>query len=236
LYSALLFLFWLREDIGLKSFFGSGVTGSSKIFGEITLFGALGFVYCYVASTPILVMHCCRYNRSGLTNIFGSLGIGIVVLLALLVVGFFAYLAGCVGWSKTASQFVVVVPIAMGFALILLQYRLLHDLCANYQHLGNFYCKLDKKRKYLSVELKDSYKHLREHGNASLIVVLEVVLAAFIYALVAIAKELGVSESEVHWMLLIAFALWVSPAAFVWYVGGVILESELTTKYFDKIN
>lgn len=138
------------------------------------------------------------------------------------------------GWSNFFSMKYALAPsVLVGALIIFFQYRLLFDLRQNYEDFGKFYRDMEVKREKLG-ELKDSYKHMREHGNASLIVVLEVVLAGFLYSLIQIAECFGISSNEVHWVLPITFALWVSPAAFIWYVAGVILESELTTKYFDK--
>ncbi len=199
-----------------------------KIIGEISLFAGLGFVYCYVASTPILVMHCCRYNLKRFNQMPTFAGLVTVALIL-----FTALVVSLKGWSNFFSMQYALVPLVIfGLILIIIQFCLLLDLRLGYKDFGRFYRELESKRKQLG-ELKNTYQHMREHGNSALIVVLEVVLAGFLYSLIQVAKHFDIGASEMHWILLFAFAIWVSPAAFVWYVAGVILESELTTQYFD---
>lgn len=163
LHRGFLILLFLKSELpSLNNILPSSSTTHE---GEISLFAALGFVYCYVASTPILVMHCCRYNTARLKQITNWLGLAIVGLILLMVLVVFLK-----GWSNFFSmKYALALPILVGALLIFFQYRLLLDLCKNYQIFGEFYRKLEPKRKNLG-ELKDSYKYMREHGNAALIV------------------------------------------------------------------
>jgi len=52
-----------------------------------------------------------------------------------------------------------------------------------------------------------SYRHLREHGNAFMIVLLEVILAYALYT----------SPSET--LTVVILGLWIAPAAMVWFLA-----------------
>ncbi len=56
-------------------------------------------------------------------------------------------------------------------------------------------------------EFIESYKHLREHGNAFFILLMELVLALVLF-----------SVEKTHIALLMAL-LWIAPACFVWFLG-----------------
>ena len=64
-----------------------------------------------------------------------------------------------------------------------------------------------KRRQYM-----ESYRDMREHGNALLIIVMEGVLTA------ALLQAPSAST------LLAMLMLWVSPAAFVWFIATALEE------------
>ncbi|WP_274362895.1 hypothetical protein [Paenibacillus thermotolerans] len=77
------------------------------------------------------------------------------------------------------------------------------------------------KRKQLSQvnEYVESYKHLREHGNAFFIVLCELIFGALLFYLN-------------WWGMLILVFLWVTGAASVWFIG-TYLESKLKVVIAD---
>jgi hypothetical protein len=75
-----------------------------------------------------------------------------------------------------------------------------------------FYRRLSRRRAWSEgqqevAEYIESYRHLREHGNAFLIILMEVILAAALYA----------ANTTVRFFLLVI--IWIVPAAFIWTIG-----------------
>jgi hypothetical protein len=56
-------------------------------------------------------------------------------------------------------------------------------------------------------EYVESYQHLREHGNAFSILLLEVILAAALYAADSVIRLFGL------------VVIWIVPATFTWFLG-----------------
>ncbi len=83
-----------------------------------------------------------------------------------------------------------------------------------------FYKKLHNARKNPEIA-PSSYRHLREHGNAFFIVILELGFLAIILSWI---KLFG---SSLYWPLLLA--VWIAPGAAVYFVGHV-LEAEMVRK------
>lgn len=81
-----------------------------------------------------------------------------------------------------------------------------------------YYEKLSKARasdKADRQEYKESYRHLREHGNAFFILVFEGVLGVVLVGLPNAA------------FALICLLIWIVPSAFVW-LHGTLLEARYT--------
>jgi hypothetical protein len=77
----------------------------------------------------------------------------------------------------------------------------------------DYYHDLTKKRAQATAagkEYIESYRHLREHGNAFFIALLELLLGAALF------------YSPVSWAVVLM--LWITPAAGVWFFG-TFLES-----------
>jgi len=195
-------------DTAIKNFSGTEL---------LLVYAALGLAYCYIASTPLLVIHACRYNR-----ICISRNIGFFVLVFLLLTTVPIILVASY-FIETSFAFGLLIIIEL--VLLLCQIWLLHQLFSDeFNQLRDFYINLDVKRSLLSKELRNSYKHLREHGNSIAIVVLEIDLAAIVYAHGVIAEHFGINSL---WIMLATFGLWIAPAAFVYLVGHE-LEYQLT--------
>jgi hypothetical protein len=93
-------------------------------------------------------------------------------------------------------------------------------LAKNRTQFYKFYCKLSKSRTTLkaATDLTESYRHLREHGNSLLIVVLEIVLAAVLWGIRPSADVMHRS------IIFPAFAilLWTIPGTVAWFAGSII--------------
>lgn len=213
-----LLLYLLQKD-AFPELSGALHLGSTSEFSyqHLLIFAALGLTYCYIASTPLLVIHACRCVREPITK---SIRFSVLFLLLLTTIPVIA-----VGTYFISPGYALVFLIIIELVLLLCQVSLLHRLFSDeFKQLTRFYKNLDYRRSLLSSDLRDSYKHLREHGNSIVIVVLEIDLAAMLYVHSEIAKTFGVNSL---WVMVLTFSLWVSPAAFI-YVVGHELEHHLT--------
>lgn len=174
---------------------------------------ALGLTYCYIASAPILALHALRgeiefTGRKKFT--VSSLLFG-ACFIALATVGCLALnvVSGTLGfWAMLLVAGVLALQIAL----------LISAFTGNFSRVVSYYSELSKARASTDPttrEYVESYRHLREHGNAFAIALLEVCLAVAIISAPTIPK------------LVVLVFLWVTPAAFVWIIGTV-LESRLS--------
>ena len=68
-------------------------------------------------------------------------------------------------------------------------------------------------------EITDSYKHLREHGNTALIILLEISLASLLYFSLLFERENKFMDFSIVSIILI---IWVFPAALVYFYGHLL--------------
>lgn len=68
-------------------------------------------------------------------------------------------------------------------------------------------------------DITDSYKHLREHGNTALIILLEILLAFILYFSLRFEREKGFMDFSIVSIILI---IWVFPAALVYFYGHLL--------------
>lgn len=174
---------------------------------------ALGLMYCYIASAPILAIHALR----GEIQFVGSrkfTGSSLLVVACFIVFAVAGYCALSVPlWSP---RFWGMLPVAGVLALQMA--LLIRALCGKFSRVIAYYRQLCAARANsdpVTREYVESYRHLREHGNAFAIAVLEVCLAVA-----------AISAPSVTSLVVLAL-LWVTPAAFVWVIGTV-LESRLS--------
>jgi hypothetical protein len=179
---------------------------------EITGLGALGFAYCYVASAPMLLIHATRaqlgVNPFKLRVVFWLSSAGCTV-------GVFA----CAGWwlsihwwSREAAALLVFlfVMIAQLATILVAQRNRLETISEFYWSLAN----ARASEAPCVEEYVESYRHLREHGNAVSILVLEIALAFTISA----------ARNLTH--VILVMVLWLVPSSYTWFIGSV-LESKL---------
>lgn len=195
------------------------ITGDNKLLNA-TVLGAAGLAFCYVASAPILLLHVARGRRAkkGQTvskvdkqsKIFAA----ITTAFALAVV---AWIAGEVAWPVKFKSWFAFVPFA---AVVAAQVICIWK--SPITHIVTFYRILAQERAYdfegpvgrKRREYIQSYRDMREHGNALLILVMEGVLTAALLQ----ATNPGI--------LFAMLVLWVMPAAFAWFIATE-LESHL---------
>lgn len=188
-------------------------------FLGVSLLAALGFGFCYVASLPILALHAARAHlrwrtlRSRWASHLGILAVSIpaVTWAASKIVSFPAAL---VFGTVVGTEVGLIVVATFGrFGLIEHFYREIATSRAR---------AMPKKESPPTAgsEYITSYRHLREHGNAAGILILEGVLA---YCL------LKVSVLQYAFPLIMA---WVLPAGAAWLIATA-LESRLISQALD---
>jgi hypothetical protein len=185
--------------------------------GYIVVLATIGLAFCYIASSPILVLHATRGSllkiqvRSNwwLFVIFVSL-----VLVAASTQIYWLYSAlqpkGNIWMSHDFYAGSMVLLTVSGIfigQLFLLRFSLL----GKENNAFKYYDELMKKRAKADTigdQYIESYRHLREHGNAFFIVFLELLLGAALF------------YSPFPWVVLPV--LWIFPAAGVWLFGTLL--------------
>ncbi|MEQ1622146.1 MAG: hypothetical protein ABL919_12120 [Methylococcales bacterium] len=170
----------------------------------ILLWAGLGFAYCYLASAPILVLHATR-GAAAIT--MSKLTCCVVIITAI-----FVSCIQIIFWPI----YITLVTYILLVQVFFIYFGLKKD-SDNSNAICNFYKELITERTELTPARSlyiESYKHLREHGNAFFIVLLEFVFAFSLW------------YAETLEQLYILVFLWISPAAFVWVVG-TCLESKI---------
>lgn len=187
--------------------------------GYLWLLLTLGLTYCYLASSPVLVLHATRGSLlSARTTINWKL-VSVFGALFLLITGAQAYalfrdlrIKGDPWGMKDfyfGAGFLVLICFLFVFQILLLWLSLSGRETKAFEYYDIVVRKRAQKTA-VSQEYVESYRHLREHGNAFFIALLELLLGAALF------------YSPVSWAVILM--LWIAPAAGVWFLG-TFLES-----------
>lgn len=196
------------ETSSLYNLIIPGVTDVSKFDNQLLLLLAtMGLAYCYISSAPILVFHATRGVFLALdTKVYQWSFWGSLAFVGVMEAGFYFFHTDT--GMKTMSPFVL-------FSLVMLPQIVL--LCLSFPNKGervhSYYRALTKARSRDLEEASqymESYKHLREHGNAFFILLFELMFGT-ILALVPTPT-----------MAFNALLAWIMPAALVWLIGTVL--------------
>lgn len=163
---------------------------------QFVLLAIYGLAYCYISSVPVLVAHSVRRM---IDNSFGAFIFYITFILLPLIIIFCGPIVGSSSTILFSIVFILIQVIMM-----------VRELCKA-EELTEFYMKLHSARNADKISL-DSYKHLREHGNAFFIVVLEV---AFFYA----AKSIWNDSCDIRKYFPLLTVAWVMPGAMAYFLG-----------------
>lgn len=169
------------------------------------LFLCAGFIFCYIASFPVLVFHAFRKFFNGsqhkVSLIFYSLSaLGIIIMAYMPLV------------SKEIASFVAIIITSI---FSLLQIVLIFSR-SNKQF--SYLKILSIKRSKETTDIVDSYKHLREHGNAALIVICELFLAALCHPILFNDDNSSISLENFRQLGLL-IGIWSLPAACIYFFG-----------------
>lgn len=183
---------------------------------------ALGFAYCYLASAPIALLHAMRsmFDKTGgidvsKTNV-GLLLAFVVILSTLLAWGTYQYLWGltvCVGLLLCYVYFLAVNSFR----------KRKSDEKGNQWQF--WYHKLAISREKGAKEFIESYRHLREHGNAFFIVILEIALAIPLFMIVSLSINM---EMKIGIMLTVTL-VWLSTGMVCWMLGNTLEQYLIDT-------
>ncbi|WP_027252096.1 hypothetical protein [Photobacterium halotolerans] len=205
-----------HPDSGLSSTIGELLNVKSLSLSTLTngfLWVALivGVSFCYISSAPILLLHTyrCKFN---FTSNKVSRGFWIYILIIMSVYAFLYYMYSD-DWNLVQAMFMapLVFVLATQAAMSLSVYRTSTPVIFDFYKdlVKNRGKDCERRRQYT-----ESYKHLREHGNAFLILFCESVLGMALF-----------SASTLNQVILVLF-LWLVPVLPVWFVG-TYLESKL---------
>lgn len=192
-----------------------------------------GITFCYLASAPGLVIHTARRHIFKdeikipcLNKVIGKRGIRLISIC--FIYSFIIILIISSIWHdffsipKTILIFCAIFVIIQ-FVYIFFEYINKTDQGED-RYLLNFYKNLKRARDEKIID-SDSYKHLREHGNAFLLVIFEIIFAALLYFSFVIRNSL--------YDVVIVIVLWISPAAIVFFIGCKI-EHQMIADVVNK--
>lgn len=210
-----LIVYLLRSHANLKCDFAdllpslNSTTGDTGSPGwDVTILGAVGLAFCYVASAPILALHASRASvvvRNGeklsVKNFacYAAFG-GVLAIVALIL------------WKIFDSDRALAWGL-LGLILVPQVLLLRHASKSHFSATTKFYERLvearfdDWRQKR---DFVDSYRHLREHGNAMSIVLMEIVFGLII------------ANVENRAELIVAVVLWIVPAAYCWLAATIV--------------
>lgn len=187
---------------------------------QLALLAVYGLVYCLIASAPILVAHATRHliEFSGRTMGQPALLRSIRILGIPFAIGLVAYLIQLHG----SGQALFLGLMSFVWALIMLsQILALWKTLCNSKEQYKYYERLSERRALASGDFLNSYRHLREHGNSFLIVMLEITMGMLLYA-ATLMFPTGSSERDPVLLAItpmLFILIWIFPAAGVWLVG-----------------
>ena len=214
--ASILFILNSRHPGALYAFLGSATIGIIELqTSSVLILAALGFAYCYIASAPILVFHAARgvlFNKP-----LGDIRLG--VLLSIVAA---SVIASAIFLCMAPAKHRTLAFLTLLLLILFLQLAILTAGTRNgWSIILEYYRELVEARSVSTPKQKsyiESYKHLREHGNAFAIVLLEMIFGVLLY--------LAPTTICIFAMLV----LWISPAAYVWLVGSKLEHNLLNVK------
>lgn len=197
---------WPNLPATVVRIFSGGILETIEL---ATALVTVGLAYCYLASTPILLLHGLRDMFGGRESTYKHIarvtqavtGVGVV----LAAFSFSPKTSWTGHWFKFLPYLVVV-----SIQIWMLCEFAPNRLRTRYKNLA---AQRGNKKQSLAddpnwrPEYIESYRHLREHGNALLIIVMEAVLSL----------ALSGAPSPLSCTLLVV--AWILPATFAWFLG-----------------
>ena len=227
-------LMWLNKNSGgggiLEKYLPMLKLTDGKDFNTASLTGwlLLGTLYCYIASYPILVLHAVRVyllNKKNISHILGILlMIVYMIFLALYLKIFCLILIFVIIFSGFQCYFLYEVAKVTeggeGYDYMKHLTKAKNGLIPNTETnaKNGSIPKTETNAGYIK-DITDSYKHLREHGNTALIILLEILLAFLLYVSLRYERENGYMDFSIVSIILI---IWIIPAAGIYFYGHLL--------------
>lgn len=178
---------------------------------QLILLGIYGLAYCYVASAPGLVAHAVRRQlifggdeAPSQTTWFAGIKFAIFFTIAVILFPLCVFLCAGIAAARWPTLVAALLFVIWQILLIRNEYRQESELLTFYEQLHH------ARNNDPKISL-DSYRHLREHGNAFFIVVLELM---FFMVVVSTLKVFGLNP---YWPVFLV--VWVVPGAMVYFLG-----------------
>lgn len=187
---------------------------------HLILLWAYGIAFCYIASAPILVMHAGRgllFKSTTNPNPHKNSLVHIAILIASV-----ALIAALTFWKSPEKYELdyclvsVVFSLIIGMQLILLAKILFFRWESTIQYMVSI---INKRKQNRNFEFVETYRHMREHGNAFFIVFFQIALASIIFLL---SKDDKLSHDETIATLSLILLAWISPAMIIWLFANKI--------------
>ncbi|MHB8829367.1 MAG: hypothetical protein ACYC6Q_07555 [Syntrophales bacterium] len=163
-----------------------------------------GLTYSYIASAPFLVLHASRFafSYSDEDRLFKPQWYAYTLIIISLLLGLAFMFPNLIDMFRAIIVLLFLAILVPQWILIFYSVKKIDD---NFK----FYTDLSQKRENSKTDFRESYKHLREHGNSFGILFFEIVLGVI---LIAIGSE------KLAYFLGFMF-VWILPAIYVWFVG-----------------
>lgn len=215
---------------------------------------AIGFLYCYIASYPVLVFHATRvvdFKNKKIATLYFFNPYSSSLVMCLL-----SYLVMC--WYKSGLSwlcaYLLMLVIVMSYSFFqcwrlyrcYVEKRLEADSSNTTKDysLAYAYAEILSRKRIRSAsfvgpenetrsedlhenrsDIPETYRHLREHGNTAFIVLLEIALCPVVF----VALDGGNALSPVQWLVPV-LVIWITPSVFVhWFAQHL----ERTFSTFD---
>lgn len=190
---------------------------------HLALLSVYGLVYCYIASSPILVLHT---GRAFLWDDISEKWNDVIVRMLFVIV--LPAMAGLLYWGLSSHDRPEVLNQSLAVVVfsitLLLQVIILIGVFRNSsERTINYYLDLARHRERHEIRpFVESYRHLREHGNAFLIVLFEFWLGFVILFFTNTTTMVGsvIDSTQAIRNLLVIILLWIFPACWVWFFGN----------------
>jgi hypothetical protein len=192
---------------------------------QVGIFLAVGLLYSYLASAPILVFHAGRFlipkqassffSRNGIWSAF------YLIFNLTLPIVFFIFSS-----LDAAIKYWFSIVIFLASAIFTGQIIIIFKCQKQRSEQFIFYKKLAINRSYAKGGIVESYRHLREHGNAFLIIIFEMILGVIMFAATMYSSFFNVGKPpeiyEIAANLVTVLIGWITPAAIVWLIACYI--------------
>lgn len=172
---------------------------------QLLLFGIYGLVFCYIASAPGLVVHAVR--RQIVVSSQQNISYLKKAAVAITITTFFIVFILNLFIDRNILSYLSIISALL---IVFVQIVLLVKERRSGSDSFSFYERLHRSRNKKLIS-PDSYRHLREHGNAFFIVILELI---FLSTSLSVFHLFGTYP---YWPALLS--VWILPGAGVYFIG-----------------